>query len=91
MQSEPSFFVELLQKHPAGPALQVVGLVALGILWFLFEPGQPTPAAAKVVGLIGVLALGVGMSLTHKHSFRLQVQRRERRAARSDAPWDVRS
>jgi hypothetical protein len=91
MQSEPSFFVELLQRHPAGPILQVVGLVALGILFFSVEQGVPTPAAVKIAGLVGAVAFATGMSLTHKHAFKLQVERRERRAARSSAPWDARS
>jgi hypothetical protein len=91
MKSEPSFLVELLRRHPVGPALQIGGLIALGILWFNFRPGVPTGNALKVAGLVGAVALGFGMSLTHKHAFKLQTERRERNASRVAAPWDAQS
>ena len=91
MESEPSFLVELLRRHPAGPLLYLIGFAALGVLWFNFEPGVPTSAAAKLAGLVGVLALGVGMPLTHKYAFRLRVERQQRRVARSESPWETKS
>jgi hypothetical protein len=91
MESEPPFLVELLRRHPAGPLLYLIGFAALGVLWFNFEPGVPTSAVVKVAGLIGILALGIGMPLTHKHAFRLQAERQQRRVTRSESPWGTKS
>jgi hypothetical protein len=89
MKGEPSFLVELLRRHPAGPVLQIVGLAALGVLWFNFAPGVPMSVELKLAGLGGVIALACGMWLTHRDSLRLQAERRGRSAARTGSPWDA--
>ena len=88
MSREPSLLVEKFRRHPAGPILYLVGFVALGILWFNFEPGTAIPGIVKVIGLVGILALAVGMPLTHRHAIKLQSERRARVSARSSSPCD---
>ena len=63
MSRQPSLLAELFRRHPVGPVLYLVGLVALGVLWFNFEPGVPTSGLVKVIGLVGIGALAVGMPL----------------------------
>jgi hypothetical protein len=88
VSQEPSLLIELIRRHPVGPVLYLVGLVALGILWLNFEPGIPTSGLVKVIGLFGIAALAVGMPLAHKHAFKLQSERRARQSARASSPWD---
>jgi hypothetical protein len=89
MEVEPSFLVELLRRHPTGPALQIVGLAALGVLWFYLAPGVPTSVGLKFAGLSGAIALTYGMWLTQRDSLKLQAERRSRSVARSASPWDA--
>jgi len=88
MSNESPFLVELLRSHPWGPALQVVGFIGLGVLWFNIDPTEVASPFMKVVWFIAFVALAVGMHLTHKHAFRLQRERDARTSARSPAPWD---
>jgi hypothetical protein len=88
MGSEPSFLAELLREHPVGPALQVVGFIGLGVLWFNIDPTVVASPFLKVVWFIAFVSLGVGMLLTHKHAFKIQRRRQTRASARSASPWD---
>jgi hypothetical protein len=88
MSREPSLLVELIRRHPVGPTLYLLGFLGLGILWFNFEPGTPTSGVVKIIGLLGIAALAVGMPIAHRHAFRLQLERRARKSARSPSPWD---
>ena len=88
MRSEPPFLVELFRLTPAGLLLQLAGFMGLAALAFNFEEGTPISPGLKAVGVLGIVVLGFGMHLTHKHARRLSAARRARASERSASPWD---
>ena len=91
MSDRPNFISELVRRAPLGPALQLVGVIALAYIWLRLKPGVASDPSFKFVAILGILAFAVGLPLTHRASFRLQRERQARDAARTSAPWDAQS
>jgi hypothetical protein len=89
MAGRPHFISELVRRAPLGPALQLIGVIALIYIWFKLKPGVVSDPSFKVVAIIGFLAFSIGLPLTHRAAFRLQRERQARDAARTSAPWDT--
>jgi hypothetical protein len=84
MSAESSFLSELLRTEPLGPALQVVGLVCVAIIFMLIDENRPASSLMKAVWGVAFVSMVVGMYRTHRAATALQAKRR----ARSPAPWD---
>jgi len=91
MAERPHFISELIRRAPLGPVLQLIGVVALAYIWLTLKPGVASDPSFRVVATIGFLAFALGLPITHRAAFRLQLERQAREAARESAPWDKQS
>jgi hypothetical protein len=88
MSARPHFIAELWRRQPAGLALGAFALLSVGVIFYC--------VSAKIggrwlfpLGVASVIAMALGMHLTHRAAFTLQQERRAQDSARSPAPWEL--